>query len=407
MSSEISAISSLYQKNAPEIVTKVVFPEEKNEKRSFQLKQYLQTEKCWILLVFQPWHDSTESLKDEWSVLTSNLKSFHDNNCQIFAVVSENNKKASLSPSTSHIPATSFPVLFDSDSKDIGKTYEVLLSNDDYAHAVFVISPEGIIRHISLYDSLLNLHNIEELLYLLSGFQSRDKNKSITPASHNNAETTSTSFCGFPRPSLSVTSLSCISSPSNVFSCFADKLRSFHAFYSHSLQERPILTKSITSCIIAMIGELIGSGIHNSKAKMSDSQQRYSPLPLGRNIWEISRRLIVFGLYGISFTGKCFHFFSNLFSLSVISIACSFLSSFVGPFFHWWYRYLHQTVSSWHLSPSLTIIVKVLLNQLIMTPPFLVFTISFLQFFFTFSKEKTIKVLKNTFASALFMNWKV
>jgi alkyl hydroperoxide reductase subunit AhpC len=296
MSSEISAISSLYQKNAPEIVTKAVFPEEKNEKRSFQLKQYLQTEKCWILLIFQPWHDSTESLKDEWSVLTSNLKSFHDNNCQVFAIVSENNKKTSLSPSSNHIPASAFPILFDSDSKDIGKTYEVLLSNDDYAHAVFVISPEGIIRHISLYDSLLNLHNVEELLYLISGFQSRDKSKII------NTETATYSICGFPR--LSTTSRSCIPSPSYVVSCFADKLRSFHSFYSHSLQERPILTKSITSCIIAMIGELIGSAIHNSKAKMSGSQQRYSSLSLGRNIWEISHRLIVFGLCGIAFTGK-------------------------------------------------------------------------------------------------------
>ena len=127
-----------------------------------------------------------------------------------------------------------------------------------------------------------------------------------------------------------------------------------------------------------MVGEIIGSAIHNYRR--SNVRSSYGYDGLGRSVWEIAHRTIVFGIYGLSFTG---------------------------PFFHWWYRYLHSLVNSWSLPPQLSLVVKVLINQLAMTPPFLLFTISFLQFFLSFDRQKTLKVLKNSFASALFMNWKV
>lgn len=126
----------------------------------------------------------------------------------------------------------------------------------------------------------------------------------------------------------------------------------------------------------SIVGELIGSFIYNYRSKSSN----VSRLESGRKVWEIAHRVIVFGIYGLSFTG---------------------------PFFHWWYRYLHQLVSSWSLSPQLTVIIKVLLNQLVVTPPFLLFTIGYLQFFLTFDRSKTIQTLKNSFVTALFVNWKV
>lgn len=160
----------------------------------------------------------------------------------------------------------------------------------------------------------------------------------------------------------------------SVLSNIVDQLRGLSQSYSQALIERPILTKSITSALISVIGELIGSLIHNRRH--SNASQRQN----GRTAWEIAHRVIVFGIYGLSFTG---------------------------PFFHWWYRYLHQLVTSWSLSPQLTVVLKVLLNQLVMTPPFLLFTIGYLQYFLTFDRKRTIQTLKNSFVSALFVNWKV
>lgn len=146
--------------------------------------------------------------------------------------------------------------------------------------------------------------------------------------------------------------------------------------YSQSLSQHPILTKSITSALIAIVGEIIGSAVHNYRR----SKNSIVGEGVGRSVWEVAHRMIVFGVYGLSFTG---------------------------PFFHWWYRYLHQIVSSWNLPSNLSILLKVLINQLVMTPPFLLFTISFLQFFMTFNRQKTIQILKNSFVSALLVNWKV
>jgi hypothetical protein len=156
-------------------------------------------------------------------------------------------------------------------------------------------------------------------------------------------------------------------------------IRNLLEMYSDSLKESPILTKSITSCVIAGIGEIIGSFIHNYRA-VNSRDKAQSLTQISRSTWEIVHRLLVFGAFGLTFTG---------------------------PFFHWWYGNLHKYVSSWNLPKSLSVIIKVLLNQLVMTPPFLLFTISYLQFFLTFDREKTIKTLKATFATALFVNWKV
>lgn len=79
-----------------------------------------------------------------------------------------------------------------------------------------------------------------------------------------------------------------------------------------------------------------------------------------------------------------------------------------GPFFHWWYGTLERTVSSFRIaSPHLTTLVKVAITQLVMTPPFLVFTLGFIKYFLTLDVNETVRAVKNTFAAALFTNWKV
>lgn len=145
--------------------------------------------------------------------------------------------------------------------------------------------------------------------------------------------------------------------------------------YTLSLQQSPLLTKSLTSCVISMLGELIGSYMRErNNGGLRD------PVNSAKALYEKARRLAVFGFYGLVITG---------------------------PFFHWWYGFIERIVSSWKLSPTLSIIMKILLDRLIATPPFLLFTLAYLQYFFTFSPEKTIQAIKNTFAVSLFTNWKV
>lgn len=79
-----------------------------------------------------------------------------------------------------------------------------------------------------------------------------------------------------------------------------------------------------------------------------------------------------------------------------------------GPFFHWWYGTLERTVSGLRLtSPYITTLVKVAITQLVMTPPFLVFTLGFIKYFMSMDVNETVVAVKRTFAAALFTNWKV
>lgn len=58
-------------------------------------------------------------------------------------------------------------------------------------------------------------------------------------------------------------------------------------------------------------------------------------------------------------------------------------------------------------SPHLTTLVKVAITQLVMTPPFLVFTLGFIKYFMTLDVSETVVAVKRTFAAALFLNWRV
>jgi hypothetical protein len=58
-------------------------------------------------------------------------------------------------------------------------------------------------------------------------------------------------------------------------------------------------------------------------------------------------------------------------------------------------------------SPLLTTAVKVAITQLVMTPPFLVFTLGFIKYFTTLDASETVVAVKRSFAAALFTNWRV
>lgn len=55
----------------------------------------------------------------------------------------------------------------------------------------------------------------------------------------------------------------------------------------------------------------------------------------------------------------------------------------------------------------LSFVVKLAVNQLVMTPPFLLFTLAYIQYFLSLDVNKTVDAIRKTFAAALFTNWKV
>ena len=93
------------------------------------------------------------------------------------------------------------------------------------------------------------------------------------------------------------------------------------------------------------------------------------------------------------------------------------LLSIAGPFFHWWYGFLEkipgvvlgQATSKLNKSQQnlANFIVKLAVNQLVMTPPFLLFTLAYIQYFLSLDAHKTVRAIQKSFAAALFTNWKV
>jgi hypothetical protein len=298
------------QQRASNFRCKVLSPA--SEEQYFELNSFLLKEKSWILLIICS--KDVDPDKEFFSKASEVLKG---SNCNLLVCI-----PASLEAYAQSL--TNFTVILDPEH-----TVETLFDEKgNYKFKSFLISPDRHVQYTSFIDDLDNLEFFNEVL--------RHKDSLTT--------TWTGVVTGFP------------------------------SFYSESLKNYPLLTKSVTSCVISMIGELIGSALYNSKASKSNNRS------IARSTWEMARRVVIFGAFG---------------------------ATFAGPFFHWWYKYLHQLVHSWNLPYSLSIIMKLLLNQLVMTPPYLLFTIAYIQYFLTFDRKKTLQVLKNSFFSALLMNWKV
>ena len=64
-------------------------------------------------------------------------------------------------------------------------------------------------------------------------------------------------------------------------------------FYRESLKTKPLLTKALTSCFIACLGEVLG-GLY--------SKRKYGTPALN------ARRMSVFAMYGLLVSGPSFHY---------------------------------------------------------------------------------------------------
>ncbi len=168
--------------------------------------------------------------------------------------------------------------------------------------------------------------------------------------------------------------------------------------YNHQLRTSPLLTKAITSGVISIIAEGIGSYLLYSRNQRAGRGNN-------RSLQQILYRLAVFGVYGLAITGKFYSLSLARFSLHIVPHSLLYLCS--GPFFHWWYGYLERVVARWQLPSTIAFLVKLSLNQLVMTPPFLLFIMAFLQYCMTWNRTQTIEVIKKTFGAALITNWKI
>lgn len=139
------------------------------------------------------------------------------------------------------------------------------------------------------------------------------------------------------------------------------------SYYKYYLKNYPVYTKSITSCTIAVLGEVLAtyvkSVVRNEKFKID------------------YKRLGIFGLYGLTCTG---------------------------PMLHFWYTLLEYiVVMKMNLSGKAKVAAKLAIDRLVWGPPFVLFTITFLQLLQTMSTKKTAAAIRNSYAAILYMNQKV
>jgi hypothetical protein len=135
--------------------------------------------------------------------------------------------------------------------------------------------------------------------------------------------------------------------------------------YKRALAEKPLQTKMLTSAATTVIGECLGDVIRKHRG------QKVSEVPL-------THRCGFYGLYGLVF---------------------------VGPLFHWWYDYMQKLTSS--LSQEYKVFATLLIDRLVFTPPFLVFTLFYRQLLNNNSMSDKYRAVMKVIMSALWVNWKV
>ena len=135
--------------------------------------------------------------------------------------------------------------------------------------------------------------------------------------------------------------------------------------YKRALAEKPYQTKMLTSAGTVIMGECIGDAIRVYRGR------KVSDVPL-------AQRCGFYGLYGLLV---------------------------VGPLFHWWYGYIQRLTAS--LTAEYKMIVTLLVDRLIFTPPFLFVTLFHRQLLNNSKMSEKYKEVMKIIMSALWVNWKV
>ncbi len=144
-------------------------------------------------------------------------------------------------------------------------------------------------------------------------------------------------------------------------------LKELYAKYNACLMEHPIKTKAITSSVIAMSGEILGSFV---RARRTGTKVNIQP-----------RRVAMFGTFGFCCTG---------------------------PMLHCWYLVCEYILTvKLQFTGRKKTIAKLILDRCLWGPPYSLLTVIFLNFFQTLSAEQTWKEVRNKYVAILIMSQKL
>ena len=153
------------------------------------------------------------------------------------------------------------------------------------------------------------------------------------------------------------------------------KLKAILRAYRSALVTSPLKTKALTSCVISLLGELLGAYIKRRKFFL---EYKYANPAHAPRLIDI-KRFAIFGFYGLAITG---------------------------PLFHWWYGFLEKITREGNITGAKGIMAKVVLDRVVLTPPFLLFTLAYIQGLLTLQPRETVVNVKKSYGSALLANWR-
>ena len=296
-----------------------------------------------------------------------------------------------------------------------------MLHDDAIMEGIVLISDNGIIRHISINHNTGD--NIDEVVRLVKAFQFTDKNGEVCPVNWNPGDAT---IRATPTDSRDFFSQSLKESTSDNSDRTSVRLRTTREYtpleeaqmqstllrlqriigsssdyiltriknlietYNRNLRERPLITKAITSGVIAVISE--GLRIYITKRKLAynltTSTQKNHQIMNPQDILSLSR--------------------ASTFSWQKLVTMGSFGCLVSGPLHHYWYKFLDHIVANKLSVPMrIKLLVKVAIHQLALTPSFLYFTLGFMKFLACHSTTSTYNTIQALYIRTLFTNWKI
>ena len=408
---------SIRQK-APLWVANAIMPTTK-EKKQISLSEYSGR---YVVLIFISTSFKSLSLS-EFIAFSKRQIEFDAMNCQAI-IVSNDSYYTILSCINTFeeegLQDLKIPIVSDFNMKVV-KQYG-MIHDETIMEGIVLISDNGIVRHISINHNIGD--NIDEVVRLVQAFQFTDKNGEVCPANWNPGDMT---IKATPSDSLSFFNHNNESNPSHsntdrtsvrlrvsreytpleeeqmqstlrrlqkIIGSSSDyiltSIKKLIETYNRNLHEKPLLTKAITSGVIALISE--GLRIYITKRKLvynlTSSTKRNNQIMDSNDIMSLSiastfswQRLVAMGSFG-------------------------FLVS--GPLHHYWYRFLDQIIANKLSVPMrVRLLVATAINQLALTPSFLYFTLGFMKYLSSNSTTATYTTIQALYIRTLFANWKI
>ena len=378
----------------------------------------------YVALIFLSTSFNAASLSDLLSYSKRQIE-FDALNCQVI-IISNDSYYTILSCINSIDSAglndMKIPIVSDYNMNIVRRYGMYIDGNDVIMEGIVVISSNGIVRHVYLNNNVSE--NIEEIIRLIKAFQFTDKNGEVCPANwnpgdmtikatpsdaleffnrnkestdHNDSNSTTyvrlrltREYTPLEEEQLSSTLkrlLNIIGSSTDVI---LSSVKRIISSYNSQLQERPLITKAITSGIIALSAECLR--VYITRRRLSHSLTRSTR---NNNLIMKPRNMLSLST-------------ASIYSWQKVVLMGSFGCLVSGPLHHYWYRFLDLIfVNKMVVPQNIKGLVKVAIHQLALTPTFLVFTLGFMEYLSTHSTTSTYATVKRLYVRTLFINWKI